>query len=82
MENIKVGFSQFFKNNTPKPAQIVGDIAMVLAFLSSLPMLIPASVVVLPAAIITASAYATTGLGLVKIFSKYFGIKLPEEIKD
>ncbi len=82
MENVKIGFSQFFKNNTPKRAQIIGDIALVLAFVSSLPMLIPASVIALPAAVITASVYATTGLTVVKIFSKYFGIKLPEEIKD
>jgi len=79
MKNVKIGFSQFFKKNTPKTAQIIGDISLVLAFISSVPILLVTAGVTVPAAIITASVYATTGGSLIKIFSKYFGIKLPEE---
>lgn len=76
-----IGFSQFFKNNTPKWAQIVGDISLVLAFVSSLPVLLASASVTVPAALISASVYATTGLSLVKIFSKYLGVKEPVEEK-
>jgi uncharacterized protein (DUF697 family) len=72
----KIGFSQFFKTNTPKAAQIVGDISLVLAFVSSVPILLATAGITVPAAIITASVYATTGGSLVKIFSKYFGIEV------
>ncbi len=74
----KFGFSQFFKNNTPKAIQIAGDISLVLAFVSSVPVLLATASVTVPTALVTASVYATTGLSLLKIISKYFGIKLPD----
>lgn len=74
----KFGLSQFFKGNTPKIAQITGDISLVLAFISAVPVLLATAGVAVPAAVVTAAVYATTGGSLIKILSKYFGVPVEE----
>jgi hypothetical protein len=73
-------FSNFFKNNTPAIAQKIGDIAFMLAFiagipvgLASLPLAVP---IAIPAIIVSISAYAATGLTIIKWGSKFFGVKI------
>ncbi len=73
----KMGLSQFFKNNTPKFAQIIGDVSLVLAFVASVPVILASAGIAVPAAVITAAVYATTGGSLIKIISKTVGIKEP-----
>ena len=80
--NHNIGLKQFFKANTPKTAQIIGDISLILAFVSSVPILLSTAGVAVPTAVITASVYATTGGSLIKVFSKYIGIKDEEAPKD
>ena len=76
MKNLKIafGFAQVLHQNTPKVAQTVGNIGLLLAGVAALPLLIASFGITVPAAVITISTYAVTaGIGVKKI-SKMFGI--------
>lgn len=76
-----VGVSNFFKSNTPKFAQIIGDIGVALAATSGFIMMLPSMfavgdvVLVLPAILVTVNKYCLIGGAIVKFASKFLGIK-------
>ncbi len=77
--------ANFFKNNTPKIAQIIGDVALLLAFINSLILIIPelmlqagATNFVMPALIAKINVWCMIGGSIIKFISKFFGIKIPE----
>lgn len=78
------GISHFFKNNTPKLWQIIGDLGLFVAALSAFIMALPglmASVgitgFVLPAYLVTINQYCL-GIGaMIKFISKFFGHEMP-----
>jgi hypothetical protein len=77
MANIKL--SNFAKPNTPKGAEMLGNIGLILAAVASLPVILAGAGVAVPAAIVTAAVYATVGGSLVKTVSKTLGVKEEEK---
>lgn len=79
-----IGVSHFFKNNTPKALQIIGDISLLIAFLSGLlEMLVPILTqngMVIPASIEKLNVWLMIGGSVVKFATKFFGAK--DEPKD
>lgn len=73
MASLKI--SNFSKANTPKVAELIGNISLILATVAALPVVIASAGVAVPAAIVTASIYATAGGAMVKTFSKLLGVK-------
>jgi hypothetical protein len=69
-----ITLKNYFKQNTPKLAQNIGDISLILAGLASLPVLLASAGVAVPAAVVTVSVYAATGGSIVKAVSKMFGV--------
>lgn len=76
-----IGVSHFFKNNTPKVIQIIGDISLLIAFLSGLmeilTPILTANGMVLPAVFATVNLWLMIGGSVVKFATKFFGIKTP-----
>jgi hypothetical protein len=76
-----LAFRNFFLNNTPEKAQLIGDICMILGFLAGLPAFIneiaatQGMTIALPVIIITASKWAAIALLAIKGFTKFIGIK-------
>ena len=73
-----INLSNFSKANTPRVAEMIGNISLILAFVASLPLCLTGVGVVVPAGIITASTYAVAGGAMIKTLSKLMGVKETE----
>lgn len=80
-----LGVSQFFKNNTPKIAQIIGDVSLLIAFVNSMILIVPelmlqagATDFVMPPIVAKINVWCMIIGSIIKFVSKFFGIKLPE----
>ncbi len=77
-----MSFRNFFLNNTPQKAQLIGDLCMIFAFLAGLPALINeiatsnGIAINLPAFVKTASVYSSVALLLIKAATKFMGQKI------
>jgi len=76
-----IGVSHWFKNNTPKAIQIIGDISLFIAFLSGLlEVMIPIleqNGMPVPVIFAKANVWLMFGGSVVKFITKFFGIKEP-----
>ena len=70
--------NNFFKANTPKIAQHIGDISLMLAAIASIPVILASAGVAVPVVIVTIATYASVGGGVVKTVSKMFGVDEPK----
>lgn len=74
-----VGLSQFFKQNEPKVAALLGNIALILAFIAGTIMSMPALllevniVFVLPPMLLLVVKYCTVGGVVIKMITKLWG---------
>jgi len=78
-----IGVSHFFKNNTPKFWQILGDIGLVSAAISGMIMSLPAifesaglEAFVLPALLLKVNKYCLVVGAITKLATKFFGVKI------
>jgi uncharacterized membrane protein YkgB len=74
--------NNFFKANTPKTAEAIGNISLILAAIAGVPVILASAGVAVPAAIVTISVYAATGGSIVKAFSKMFGVEPKEDTQN
>jgi hypothetical protein len=70
--------SNFTKANTPKLAETIGNISLILAVIAAIPVALASAGVTVPPTVVAISIYATTGGSVVKAISKLFGIKQSE----
>ena len=77
MKELKLvfGLSNFLKQNEPKIAATIGNIALILGMIVSIPTILATGGLAVPATIIALSIKATTGLLLLKSITKMFGFK-------
>jgi len=79
-----IGVSHFFKNNTPRLVQIIGDISLLIAFLSGMmEMIVPILAqngMPIPALFTKLNLWLMIGGSVVKFATKFFGAK--DEPKD
>jgi hypothetical protein len=75
MKNVKVvwGLMQFFKQNDPKVAKVIGNISLCLGMAAALPIFLSPFIVV-PTAVMILSAKAAATLMTIKTLTKTFGI--------
>lgn len=75
------GISHFFKNNTPKFWQILGDISLLLATIGAGIIAFPAMMeaegvtVVMPEFLMTVAKWCTVGGSVIKFITKFVGKK-------
>lgn len=75
-----VGLSQFFKQNEPKIASLLGNIALILAFITGTIMSLPSLLLeagldtfVIPPFLLTVVKYCTLGGIVIKLVTKLWG---------
>lgn len=75
-----VRFGNFFKTNTPKYAQIIGDLGLVMSVTATAIIALPATMeangivgFVLPAFFLTVAKYAMAAGATIKFISKFIG---------
>ena len=68
-----IKLSNFGKQNTPAITQIIGDIALVCSFVTSIPLLMSSQGMAIPHWAVVASGIATSVAGAVKILTKTVG---------
>jgi len=78
----KIGISQFFKSNTPKAWQIIGDLALTAAAIGTgiigLPAMMEASGIhdfIVPAFLMLVAKYCLAFGSIVKFITKFIGQK-------
>ena len=77
MKTIKLAFglSNFMHQNEPAIAAMIGNIAMILGIIASIPVILSTGGVAVPAVLVALSAKATAGLLITKSVTKMFGMK-------
>lgn len=86
----KIGISQFFKSNTPKIYQIIGDISLTLATIGTAIIAFPSALessgiagFVMPTFLLTVAKYCLAFGSVIKFITKFIGeIQHPTEIKN
>ncbi len=76
-----ISFRNFFLNNTPQKAQLIGDLSMILAFLAGLPAFLNeifvsnGMTIAIPVIVVIISKWCAISLIIVKAITKLIGQK-------